>query len=356
MRIAVFHDFMDKKGGGERLVINMCRMLGADLYTGFIEPEKTFSTEGIRIIPLGKKPLMPSPWMNAEISRRFGNLDVSGMYDLYIFSGSWCISAVSTHRPNMLYMHTPPRFMYDLSDYYMKTLLVHKRFMLARFIKKWKPINAKYIRQFGMICPNSVNVRRRIEKYYGIRKSCVVYTGIDMSCYKWRKDRGYYLSSSRLDALKRIDIIIEAFKQMPGRKLKITGTGHDRLKIMKLAHGCKNIEFTGSVTDSEMKKLYSECKAVICASIDEDLGLAPIEASASGKPTLAVKEGGFLETVTENRNGLFFKPEPASLVKCIEKSEKKKWNPKQIRKSAEKFSLKQFEKRIRKCIDEIIEN
>src|SRR3989338_5553104 len=113
MRVAVLHDYVDKKGGGERVALELARIFKADLYTGFIDAEKTYGMDGRNVTSLMNK---PPAWRSGitKLSRLFGNLDIK--YDLYIFSGTWCMSAAERLKPNILYMHTPPRFLYDLKD------------------------------------------------------------------------------------------------------------------------------------------------------------------------------------------------------------------------------------------------
>lgn len=348
MKIAIFHDYFDKKGGGEKLIINLARALKADVYTGFINKEKTFDTNGISIISLGVKESQPKPLRGLAIAKAFEKYDFP-KYDAYIFSGVWCISAVREN--SILYCHTPPRYMYDLKDYFMKKSVVNK-ITLYYIIKKWKPKDQEYMKKFRKIAANSKNVKKRIEKFYGqetAKKCVVVYTGIESKKYFYKRDGLFYLSSQRLDELKRIDLIINAFKEMPEKNLTIVSTGSEENKLKQLAKGCDNILFTGSVSDEELINLYANCRAVVVAAKDEDLGLAAIEAHASGKPAIVVAEGGLLETVN-NANGVFFQPNIDSLKKAVNVAETKKWNRKKIQNSARKYDIFVFSKKIKKLL------
>lgn len=351
MRVAIFHDYFDKMGGGERLVINLARKLNADIYTGFIDKENTFNTEGIKITSLEVSG-RPRIYRNIKIARKFSTLRLTG-YDFYIFSGVWCISAAKNHHPNILYLHTPLRALYDLKGYYMKNSSL-QRIALTGFEKYWKPRDRKYMNEFDVVCANSENVKRRVLKYYGkdlYDRTRVVYTGIETSKFKFVKEGDFYLSASRLDPLKRIDILIRVFLQMPDRKLLITGTGPDEKRLRRLAEGARNIHFLGNVSDEKLRMLYSTCKATIAANVNEDLGLIAIESHASGKPIIAIKEGGFLETVN-SENGIFFSGED-DLKQAIEELENRKWNHDKIRKSAERFDIKTFTKNIMSIIEEV---
>ncbi len=351
MKIAIAHDYFDKLGGGERLVLNLAKALKADVYTGFIEHKKTFDTKGIRIISLNVRKNLPTLIRNIQISKKFEKYKFPE-YDAYIFSGVWCISAAANNKPNILYLHTPPRYMYDLREHFEKQANYIQKIALRKFIAHWKPKDQYYMRQFDVICPNSENVKKRVGKFYGpglYRKCRVVYTGIETNKFYYKKDEGYFLSTSRLDELKRIDMLIEVFKQMPEKKLVITGTGPEEKKLKKMADGFNNITFAGSVPEERLISLYARCKATIVAARDEDLGLSAIESQAAGKPVIAVREGGLLETVN-SKTGIFFEPDVESLKKAIIKCEKKKWNHAPIQKNAKKYDIKVFVRKMRRQV------
>ena len=344
MKIAIFHDYFDKKGGGERLIINLARYLKADVYTGFIDKEKTFDTKGIKVISLGIKG--PQLYRNIKIAKKFENLKLDG-YDAYIFSGVWCISAAKGHHPNVLYLHTPMRILYDLKQNFLEDANPVKRLALNKFIKYWTPKDRAYMSLVDVIAANSENVKRRVKKYYGTRlykKTKVVYTGIETRKYKWKKDKGFYLSAARLDPVKRIDMIIEAFRKMPDKKLIVAGSGPDEIRLKGLARDSKNILFLGSVSDQKLLDLYSTCKATIAANKDEDLGLIAIESHASGKPIIAIKEGGFLETVKDGKTGVFFRT--GKILSAVNKLENIQWNHRYIQGTARKYDIGMFASKI----------
>ena len=257
----------------------------------------------------------------------------------------------------MLYLHTPMRALYDLKDHFLEKSNPASRLALKKFASYWTPKDKMYMSQFDWIAANSDNVRKRVLKYYGknlYNKASVVYTGIDTKKYRYVRSGDFYLSAARLDPLKRIDMIIRAFKKTPDRKLIIAGSGPEEGKLKKLAEGCRNIEFLGSVSDKKLFDLYSTCKATVAANVNEDLGLIAIESHASGKPIVAMKEGGFLETVNSS-NGVFFRNE-SDIARALDKLEKTKWNPKTIQKSAQKYDIKEFTKRIVGILDAVVKD
>ncbi len=345
MKIAILHDYFDKKGGGERLVINLARKLKADVYTGFIDENKTFDTNGIRITSLNARGF--GIQKRIDIAKRFEKYEFP-RYDAYIFSGVWCIAAAKKLHPNVLYLHTPMRAMYDLRDYYMSKMGLFKRAMFRRFERRWKPKDQEYMRNFDIIAANSNNVRKRVLKFYGkelYRKTRVVFTGIETDKYYYKSSGNFYLSASRLDELKRIDMIIDAFRKN-GKRLVIAGTGPEEKKLRKRAAGAENIEFLGRVSDEKLRELYATCKAAIAASVAEDLGLVAIESHASGKPIVAVKEGGFLETVNGS-NGILF---DRDINRAIDQLERRKWNYRAIQKSAKRYDISAFAENMIKLI------
>lgn len=355
MKIAILHDYFDKKGGGERLILNTARALKADIYTGFIAYNKTFSTKGLNIKSLGVKQWLPVLLRNYMIAKKFESYKFPE-YDAFLISGFWSVSASDNH-PSILYCHTPPRFMYDLREYFLNSANLLARPLFKLFIDYWKPKDQLYIRKFDKICPNSENVRNRVLKYYGkeLYDKCeVVYTGIATKKFYYNKPEGFYLSTARLDPLKRIDLIINAFRQMPGKKLFITGAGPEKARLQQIAKGHENIVFLGDVNEEKLIDLYARCNAVIVAAKDEDLGLSAIEAQAAGKPVIAVREGGFLETVNK-KTGIFFNADVISLKKVIEKAEKTRWNKKYMQNNAGRFDINIFIKKIRKIINDAID-
>ena len=153
----------------------------------------------------------------------------------------------------------------------------------------------------------------------------------------------YYLVLSRLVPYKRIDLAIEACKRL-GRRLVIIGDGPDRERLEKLA-GPKT-EFLGRQPDSRVNHYASRCRALLFPG-EEDFGMVPLEVNAAGRPVIAFRGGGAVETVVEGVTGVFFdKPESAAVVEAIEDFESRSWHPLKLRKHAEKFDQRVFAFRV----------
>ncbi|MEA1867848.1 MAG: glycosyltransferase, partial [Thermodesulfobacteriota bacterium] len=137
--------------------------------------------------------------------------------------------------------------------------------------------------------------------------------------FNWLGQEDFYLSTARLDPLKRVDIVVKAFLDMPEKKLKVVSGGPDMPKIKKLAQGAKNIQVLGWADEKMLVELVGRCIATIYIPRDEDFGMAPIESMAAGKPVIGVAEGGLLETVVDGETGILIKadPSPEDVIQAV---------------------------------------
>jgi glycosyltransferase involved in cell wall biosynthesis len=150
----------------------------------------------------------------------------------------------------------------------------------------------------------------------------VIYPSVDTSAFKFKEYGDFWLSVNRLYPEKRIELQIEAFREMPDQKLIIVGGyaegDHASAYAARLINSIpENVTLMGSVAEEKLLELYASCKGHITTAFDEDFGMTPIEAMASGKPTVAVKEGGYLETVLDGVTGLLVEPEVSSIVNAV---------------------------------------
>jgi glycosyltransferase involved in cell wall biosynthesis len=173
------------------------------------------------------------------------------------------------------------------------------------------------------IITNSENVQSRIQKYLGI-DSRVIYPPCETEKFKWLGQEDFYLSTARLDPLKRVDLVVKAFLDMPEKKLKVISGGPDMPKIKKLAQGAENIQVLGWVDERMLVELLGRCVATIYIPRDEDFGMAPIESMAAGKPVIGVAEGGLLETVVDGKTGILIKadPSPEDVIQAVQAVQK----------------------------------
>jgi glycosyltransferase involved in cell wall biosynthesis len=160
-----------------------------------------------------------------------------------------------------------------------------------------------------IIVANSENVRRRLRSFLGV-SSQVIYPPCDTAAFRWIDQDDYYLSFSRLDPLKRVDLAIRAFRELPERRLVVVSSGPEEDRLRRLAAGAANIEVRGRVSQAQLREAIGRCVATIHLPRDEDFGLAPVESMSAGKPVIGVREGGLLETVVEGETGLLVDADP----------------------------------------------
>ena len=207
---------------------------------------------------------------------------------------------------------------------------------------------------------NSENVKKRIKKFYR-RDAVVIYPPVETDRFKnkdlrFKKENKYFLSVSRLVRGKGVDITIKACDRL-GIPLKVVGAGPELNHLKSLIVNRKSdIEFLGQVADDELVKLYTDAKALILASEDEDFGITPVESMAAGTPVIAPRTGGYLETIVEGKTGMFFGGDRGevtvdSLVEALEKFDSKKYKPQDCTKQAENFSKEKFKEKMIKLIN-----
>jgi glycosyltransferase involved in cell wall biosynthesis len=219
---------------------------------------------------------------------------------------------------NILYCHTPPRYIYDQRLFYLASLPVWQRPAFLALIRHLKPRYEAAVARMDRILVNSENVQRRVKRYLG-RASIVVPPPCEFNQHRWQEPDDYYLSTARLDSLKRVDLVIETFKQMPDKKLVVVSGGPERRRLEALAMGTSNIVFLGEVSEKRLTNLVGRCIATIYVPRDEDFGMSPVESMAAGKPVIGVSEGGLLETVVDGQSGVLLPadPGPEDLEKAV---------------------------------------
>lgn len=359
MRVALVHDWLTGMRGGEKCLEVFCELFpSADLYTLVYAPEKvsatirhmTVKTSFISQLPWAKRayryylPLFP-----AAIER----FDL-GPYDL-VLSSSHCVAkGILPHRAlHIAYVHAPMRYVWDQHDSYFGAgsgWMSRTGMALCRsYLQQWDVRSASRVDYF---IANSKNVAAKIKNLYG-RDAAAIYPPVDVERFNLHPDvQAYYLIVSALVPYKRVDIAIEAFNRLR-LPLKIVGDGPLRTRLRKIAE--PNIEFLGWVNDQDLAGLYARSQALIFPG-EEDFGIVPLEAQASGRPVIAYGRGGALETVVsleaENASsatGMFFsEPNAESLVAAVELFQRIRegFESANIRRHACKFSRERFKTQI----------
>jgi glycosyltransferase involved in cell wall biosynthesis len=342
--------------GGEKVVESLCRLLpSADIFTLFYDAE--------RVSPLIRSRRVTASFLN-PLRRQYRNLlplmpmalerfDLRE-YDLVISSESGPAKGVlvSSNTRHICYCHTPMRYLWDLYAAYVNdwTQSRLKRALIAplsSYLRMWDYASAARVDQF---VANSRNVQKRIWKTYR-RPADVVYPPVQVSDFYSAAAGDYYLVVSELVAYKRIADVVSAFTAT-GRRLKITGSGPEYSKLRKMAG--PTIEFTGRLTDTELRHLYAHCRAVLLPG-EEDFGIVPVEALASGKAVIALGRGGVLESVpSEHPRAGFFYSHPCTehLKAAIETFEQHEGSikPRELQNCASCFSEERFRAQMERII------
>ena len=323
MKVAIFHDYIGSIGGGERVALALARALKGDLVTTDVSLEslRNLGCADINLICLGDTVKVP-PLRQISASWMFSCCDLAESYDFFIFSGNWAHYAARKHRPNLWYCHTQVRVFYDLKkDMISRQTNALLKFAASTWIECHKRFDQRSVQHIDRIVANSLNVQKRIEEAYG-RSSTVIHPPVDASKFRFKKYGDFWLSVNRIYPEKRIDLQFEVFRRLPQEKLVIVG-GYAREDHAAKYHNRlikdipDNVKMLGAVPEEELIDLYARCRGLICTAVDEDFGLTPLEAMASGKPVVAVNEGGFKETVVHGKTGLLAQAERDELVRAV---------------------------------------
>jgi len=360
MRVALVHDWFTVYAGAERVVEQILRVLPqADVYAlvDFLEGEargflqgKSVRVSFIQGLPKARQhyraylPLMPLA---------IEQFDLRG-YDLVISSSHAVAKGIITG-PDQLHIcmcYSPMRYAWDLQHQYLKES------GLERGVKSWLArLLLHYLRLWDSRTANGVDVfiaisryiARRILKVYR-RQAEVIYPPVDVEAFTLRQDKeDFYLTASRMVPYKRIDLIVEAFSQMPDKRLVVIGDGPEMPKVR--AKAGPNVTLLGYQPFEVLRDYMQRAKAFVFAA-EEDFGIAPVEAQACGTPVIAFGKGGAAETVVAGETGIFFQDQNvSSLIKAIEEFEKLRFDPLRVRKNAERFSSERFRREFEALIE-----
>ena len=361
-KVAIVHDWLCVDGGAEVVLKHLLHIFPqADIYTMvdtlpyknryFLEGHNIY-TSVLQKYKLSKKrykyfmPLMPYLVEQFDLSE----------YNLVISSSHFVAKGVITgpDQLHIAYIYSPMRYAWDLYHEYNKIVALGSGFKNL-FMKIW--LHKMRIWDFASayrpdyLISDSKFIEKRIQKTWR-RDSVVIYPPVELDSTVYRDTKeDYYVTLSRLVEYKRIDIIIEAFNQMPKKKLIIIGDG--RLKEKLRSEANENIVFKGYLPRAEAMNIVSKAKAFVFMS-KEDFGIVPIEAQACGTPVIAYGEGGAKETILENKTGLFVQEQTKeSLKEAIYKFENVKILPKDCKEFAQNFSSLNFENSIKDFITDL---
>lgn len=358
MRIAVIHDWLITAGGSEKVLRELLYLLrnhDTTLFTlmDFLSDEdreefifgKEAHTSFLQFIPGIRKhykyffPLFP----RAIRSLKTREFDV-------IISSSHSVAKSVKKYPGQIhvsYCHTPMRYIWDMHQQYISDHGLNKRWKrwaakpLMLYIRNWDFATSSDVDFF---IANSQYIQKRIKNNYH-RNSTVIYPPVNTDFFvPSNQKESYYVTASRLVPYKRIDLIAQAFSEMPDKKLIIIGNGPKWNEIKSIS--APNIEMIKYNTNEVLRYYLQRAKAFVFAA-EEDFGITPVEAMACGTPVIAFGKGGVLETVVDKISGIFFHQQSIkSIVDAIYRFENLEYifDPNKIRQQALKFNRQRFHK------------
>jgi glycosyltransferase involved in cell wall biosynthesis len=348
-RVAIVHYWLVAMRGGERVIERLLRLFpDADLFTHVLDPHQMSSTINrarittsfINRLPMSKRlyqyylPLMPIA---------LEEFDLSG-YDLVISSESGPAKGVIT-RPGSLhlcYCHSPMRYLWDHYHQYKARANPLARLampLMYHRLRQWDVSSSARVDRF---VANSNFVRQRIDKMWR-RDADVVHPPIDTSLFTPSVDIGeFYLWVGQMVPYKRPDLVVDAFN---ANGLPVVMVGSGAMAKQLRARARPNITFVERMNFNELRQAYARCKALIMTA-EEDFGITPVEAMASGRPVIAYGRGGALDSVVEDRTGLFFQQQtPEALAEAVERMERflVHFDPKEALRQARRFAPEEFD-------------
>jgi glycosyltransferase involved in cell wall biosynthesis len=356
MKIAVVHDYFTQMGGAEKVAEELYRMApGATLVSTVALEDRmpatlhgaTVQTSWMQRMP-GMKKYFRLYFLFYPLAVR--SLDLS-RYDLVLSSSSGYAKGVHTHRDalHVCYCHTPMRWAWNFNEYSAREHMgLARKTVLPALISMLRRWDKGASRQPDHFIANSQTVAKRIAQVYG-RAAEVIHPPVDVDRFRVSSEQDdYYIVLSRLVSYKRIDLAVKACTLL-NRQLIVIGEGTNRKQLMEQAG--PTVKFMGRLSDADVEHFVSRCRALIFPG-EEDFGIAPLEVAAAGRPCIAYRAGGALETILDGDTGLFFDEQtPEALAACIEEFERRDWSPVALQLHARNFRREVFQERMRHFLD-----
>ena len=356
-RVALVHPWLTNQGGAERVLESLCRAFpDAPVYTSVYEPSAlpAFAGRDVRTSFLQRWPGRHRHQLYPLLRRRaFESFDLDA-YDVVLSSDFGEAKGVLTgpRTTHVAYVHTPTRYLW--SDY--------RSHLSEPGLGRWDPVArtglsvlAARMRTWDYLAAqrpdhllaNSRTVAHRIAKYYG-REAQVMHPPVELRRFSANGHRSaHFLVVSRLVRYKRVDLAVQACAALD-LPLRVVGTGPELARLQSLAG--PRTTFLGRLDDEAVAREYCEAAALLFPG-EEDFGITPLEAMASGTPVLALGRGGALETVVDGVTGAFFPQQTlASLVEALGRFDPGAYEPRALRRQAERFSEADFVRRVRERV------
>jgi len=357
LRVALVHDFLLDLRGAERVFLQLCAMFPqADIFTAVYDPVGTQGRfEHRNVITSGLQKLRPTarnfrpllPFYPAAIE----SLDLRG-YNLVISSSSaWAHGVIPDENAvHVCYCHNPFRYAWTEREATLEARNILVRPALAQVLHRWRQWDFIAAQRVDAYVSNSKTTQQRLERYFS-RESTVIYPPVEIDRFSPGPVADHHLVLSELIAHKRIEIVVRAFSRL-GLPLVVAGDGPDARRLQRLAG--PSVQFAGRISDHQAEQLLRSSQSLVVAATEE-FGIAAVEAQASGRPVIALRAGGLLETVIEGETGIFFdRADPASLCAALESFEQSSFSTNDCVAQAQRFSPERFAQEFAAVVDKTL--
>jgi glycosyltransferase involved in cell wall biosynthesis len=355
MRVAIVHEWLDTYAGSERVLEQMMWCYpNADIFAvvdflsleerGFLQG-RDVRTSFVQELPFARRhfrsylPLMP-----AAVEQ----FDLAG-YDMVLSSSHAVAKGVLTgpNQVHVSYVHSPMRYAWDQQAQYLRQAGLNKGFKticakaILHHLRMWDVRTSNGVDQF---VANSSFIAGRIRKVYR-RDSVVLHPPVDIDSFCPGNSRDdVYVVAARFVPYKRIDLVVDAFRQMPNRRLRVIGTGPELARIRQAIHGAPNIELIDPLPRTDLIASLQNARAFVFAG-EEDFGITMVEAQACGTPVIAYGSGGAVDIVRSGVTGILFREQTAAaIVDAVTRFEaiERQITARSCRINAERFSVSNF--------------
>jgi glycosyltransferase involved in cell wall biosynthesis len=356
--VAIVHDYLTQRGGAERLVIEMTRTFpDATTYTTLYDPDGTFpefSDVKVRVSPLNRIGVLRADHRRAlpVLAPAMSSMRVDA--EVVLCSSSGWAHGVRTLGVKVVYCHNTARWLYQRSEYLRAAPLAVRMGLpaISPALRRWDRRAASTADHYVV---NSELVAERVRLAYGIDAAvvypCRAIEPCGVAVQPIDIEPGFVLSIGRLQPYKNVDAVIGALEFLDGLELVIVGGGPDESRLRALAKGLP-VHFLGARSDVELRWLLQHC-GVVASMAFEDFGMVPVEAASFGRPVVALRWGGFLETVVEGETGLFVDaPDAAQVAVGLRSALSRSWDQEKICEHGHRFAPAVFRDQLLAVVDQ----
>lgn len=379
--IAIAHNHYPAMGGGELVANELAECFDARIVTAWIDDGET--PDGVEVSELidgvphesfVRNRVMPNPTFRNYYYKWLWELapPLRGA-DVIIQSGGFPSYYVPDDDQLVIqYVHSPPRYPFDRfgdsTKPIDKSVIRHPKNALGlikdrvtkRLSRGW---NKQRMRKGMRWVANSELVKYRTHLYYNVPLDDidVVYPPVDVQQFTATDDHdGYYLALSRLEPAKRMDMVIDAFRELNQSgdyPLRIAGDGNAREELEEQADGCDAITFEGYVSEQRKLELMENAKASVFAAVSEDFGIVPIENMAAATPVIGIKDGFTQHQIVDGKSGILFDSGVSELAETVRRfdSQGVVWSAGEFEHYTEQFGVGRFREEMRAIVNETVD-